>query len=155
MKSLFIAWQDNRSRRWFPIGKLSCDEHTYTFVYTEGAEVAKRESGFSPLQCFPELDRVYFSNTLFPVFANRVFPAGRPDYSDYLHWLDLTDLAIEPIELLARSGGEKATDNLQIFPFAEKTENNTFKIRFFAHGIRHVEGADERISQLKEEDILT
>jgi len=37
MKTLYLAWQDAKDRRWFPVGQLSFDGDIYQFVYTKGA----------------------------------------------------------------------------------------------------------------------
>ena len=36
MKTLYLAWQDPKDRRWFPVGRLSFDGEVYQFVYTKG-----------------------------------------------------------------------------------------------------------------------
>lgn len=85
LKTLFLAWQDSDSRRWFPIGRLTFNTDKYEFVYTQGAKEAQKECGFEPLLSFPYLDQVYTSTQLFPVFANRLMPRSRPEYSDFVH----------------------------------------------------------------------
>lgn len=36
LKTLFLAWQDGKSRYWYPIGRLTFDGEMYKFVYTQG-----------------------------------------------------------------------------------------------------------------------
>jgi len=55
---------------------------------------------FEPLPSFPWLGEVYTSTYLFPVFANRLMPKNRPDYSSFLHWLNLTQNESDLIAML-------------------------------------------------------
>jgi hypothetical protein len=59
---------------------------------------------------FPELDREYRSNEIFPIFANRVMSPRRSDFGSFLERLDLGPDAT-PFEILARSAGSRATDS--------------------------------------------
>ena len=144
MKSLFLAWQapadSKQARAWFPIGRLDADaEQTrYRFRYTQGAIKAKEEAGFGPLFAFPELNAVYESKDLFPLFQNRVLSPKRSDFNDYIRWLDLDRGQADPISILAVSGGERVTDNLEVFPKVKTDADGNFTVRFFLHGLRHL-----------------
>jgi hypothetical protein len=102
-----------------------------------------------------DLDTVYLSSELFPLFANRILPKTRPEYRDYLRWLGFEDEAVHELELLARSGGERATDSLEIFPCPEPTADNRYSVYFFAHGLRYL-SSDEyaRINTLASKERL-
>lgn len=156
-KTLFLAWQDKeRSRRWFPVGRLDADvEHSrYRFRYTGGAEEAKEEAGFPPLWDFPHLKEDYRSSELFPLFRNRVIAPGRPDRTYYLYNLGLPANA-DPVEILSVNGGYRITDAYEVFPKLLKHEDGSFKCRFFLHGWRHVNlSAQERIGRLIEDEKL-
>jgi len=158
MKTLFLAWQDRGPRRaWYPIGRLDADVAAshYEFRYTKGAERARREVGFPALPAFPELNRRYESTELFPLFQNRVFDPRRKDFGDYLRWLDLSPDQADPIEILAVSGGQRQTDNLEVFPKITKQPDGSFVCRFFIHGIRHASAsAQERVTRLREDELL-
>lgn len=141
MKTLFLAWQDRGStREWFPIGRLDADPnaHRYSFCYTVGAREAQERAGLEPLASFPKLAQKYESSELFPLFQNRVLDPVRKDFSQYLEWLGLDAQHSDPIEILAISGGERQTDNLEVFPKIEKAVDDSFRCRFFLHGLRHV-----------------
>ncbi|WP_121971239.1 hypothetical protein [Leptolyngbya sp. BC1307] len=69
---LFLAWQNPISRRWFPIGRLTFDGHLYRFGYIQGVVTAQQEGDFESLWAFPELNTVYESYELFPLFSNRL-----------------------------------------------------------------------------------
>lgn len=137
MKTLFLAWQDPNSRTWFPVGKLAHADGVYHFSYLQGALEAKNKAGFEPIWSFPEFHQVYSSTELFPLFANRLLRPSRPDYPDFIQWLNLPAHADDPIALLARSGGKRKTDNFEVFPHPERDADGSYHIHFFAHGLRH------------------
>jgi hypothetical protein len=149
MSSLFLAWQaPTPSRAWFPVGRLDADRgrHLYEFRYIQGALRAQKQVGFTPLAAFPDLHARYRASELFPLFKNRVLDPNRKDFADYLRSLDLDPSNAGPIEILAVSGGERQTDSLEVFPKIEKGPNNSFRCRFFLHGLRHVSVSAQRRS---------
>ena len=135
MKTLYLAWQDPEDRRWLPVGRLSFDGHVYRFVYTKGAKQSPR---FVPFGAMRDLHVVYESSTLFPLFANRLLSKTRPEYKDFLAWLDVREHEDEPLVLLARTEGIRATDSLMVFPYPEKNSNGQYHVRFFSHGLRYL-----------------
>lgn len=156
MNTLFLAWQAPEKRCWVPIGRLTYDGVSYQFIYTQGVREAQQKCNFQPLESFPQLDRVYESNDLFPLFSNRVLSRSRPDYQDYIQWLNIPKDEDDPIALLARSGGRRATDKLEIFPCPEPSEYGEYHIHFFPHGLRHFpEVAQSRIERLHPDEKLS
>lgn len=135
MKKVFLAWQDPESRHWMPVGQLSRDREDFRFVYTKGAESSEC---FVPFGRMTDLHAVYVAKELFPLFSNRLMPRSRPEYRDFLTWLGLDPGDHDALELLAKSGGGRATDTLQVFPCPEPTPENTYVVEFFSHGIRHL-----------------
>ena len=146
MNSLFLAWQAPTQRAWFPIGRLNADADRshYEFEYTNGALRAKKLVGFNPLPAFPNWRERYEASELFPLFKNRVLDSNRRDFADYLRSLDLDPRHPDPIAILAVSGGERQTDNFEVFPKIEKGEDNNFACRFFLHGLRHASPSAQR-----------
>ncbi|MFY9225274.1 MAG: DNA-binding protein [Blastocatellia bacterium] len=132
MDTLFLAWQDPKKKKLFPIGRLISWDKYYQFNYTKGALIAKKESHFHELASFPSLEKVYVSEELFPVFSNRVLPRSRPEYKDYLKWMSVAQGQDDPMLLLARSGGKRVTDNLQVFSSPQLDQNGNYFIHFFA-----------------------
>ena len=155
-KTVFLAWQDTRSRRWFPVGRLdACLDRHYAFTYTKGAEEAQAQSGFAPLYDFPDLTRRYTSDSLFPLFKNRVMTTQRRDFQDYLKLLAIEDTDPDPLDILSVDGGYRATDSFQVFPKIEKKENGAFRCRFFLHGWRHTnKAAQARLAELAADESL-
>jgi hypothetical protein len=138
MTTLFLAWQDPESRRWFTVGRLDVKPGLYSFTYTNGALNAKNNAGFEPLAAFPELGQDYTSNEIFPLFSNRFLPTYRAEYSDYLKWLNIPESEKDPVAILARSGGQRATDTLEVFPMPIRNECGAFEFHFLVHGLRHM-----------------
>jgi hypothetical protein len=152
---LFLAWQDPISRSWFPIGRLTFDGESYKFVYTQGVKEAQAKCAFKPLASFPRLDEIYRSTHLFPVFSNRLMSRSRPDYQSFIQWLNLPEEENNPIAILARSGGERQTDTLTVFPYPEPDAQGHYHLHFFSHGLRHLpSNAIERINLLPSREKL-
>ena len=140
MKALFIAWQDAQTRRWAPVGRLTREGGIYQFVYTRGAE---EMPNFRPFGRMRDLHKAYKSEELFPMFANRILAKNRPEYKDYLRWLGLTDSEYDELEELARTGGLRATDSLELFPCPEPTAGKNYEVYFFSRGLRHLHKENE------------
>lgn len=137
-KVAFVAWQDPQTRSWYPVGRLSYDGELYRFTYTRGATVSPL---FIPFARMNDFQAMYESVALFPVFANRVLQKSRPEYGDLLQWRNLTPETADEIEILARSGGLKRTDSLEIFPCPDPAVDGSFQIHFFCRGIRYLPAA--------------
>ena len=152
MKSLYLAWQapeeSTRSKAWFPVGRLDAEaDDSYRFRYIQGALRAQKETGFEPLVSFPEFERDYRSEKLFPLFHNRVLSSKRTDFPDYLKSLDLNKEEADPISILSVSGGTRVTDKLHTFPKVKADADGNFTLRFFAHGLRHLTEASRQKAQ--------
>lgn len=151
-RTLYLAWQDQRlTREWFPIGRLdiSPENNFYRFAYIQGARRAQAAAGFVPLPDFPDWNRKYESSVLFPLFMNRVIQSSRQDFPEYLQLLDLPEDS-DPAAILAVGGGQRITDNYEVFPKLERKPDGSFEARFFLHGWRHLNhDAQNRILRLQ------
>ena len=145
MSVLYLAWRQP-GYRWWPIGRLTRQGQDYEFAYTRGA-VEAGTAGFRPLLAFPERNEVYRSETLFPVFANRVMNPSRPEFRSYLEWLALPPTERDPLVLLARNGGRRETDVFEVFAAPEPSEDGRYRITFFVHGLRHRPPASQAIAE--------
>ncbi len=154
MTTLYIAWQDPQTRYWHTVGRLTKEQDMYHFVYTNGALASSRFSYFGRMF---DLHKPYYSRELFPLFANRVLNRSRSEYPDYLRWLALNpDIQQEPMQLLARSGGKRRTDELYVFPHPELGESGRMVMYFLSHGLRYLDdSALLRIASLKEGESLS
>lgn len=140
MKSLYIAWQDPETRLWHTVGKLYKQNDSYCFVYTQGALTSPR---FKYLGRMHDLYQRYVSRELFPLFSNRVLSRSRPEYPDYVRWLAVEpNQQYDPMQLLARSGGRRATDELCVYPHSEPNVNGQIELFFLSHGLRYLDQAN-------------
>lgn len=149
IRRLFVGWQDPDHRSFVPVAALVRIHAEpigfYRFAYLRAAQA---ERSFEPFASFPEFTEVYESDTLFPFFANRVMSRKRADFPQMMELLDLS-VEAEPFEILARSGGRRATDRLEVFPEPEVDAVGTRgHCLFFVRGIRYVPGAEGAISRL-------
>lgn len=133
MKSVFLAWQDPHENSWHLVGKLTYEksQQLYQFAYTKGAQ---NSVYFSPFERMRDVKKKYFSTELFPLFANRLLNKSRPDYSNFLSWLHCdSTMSTDPLSLLARSGGMRATDLLRVFGWPEQaTREGFYEVYFFS-----------------------
>jgi len=153
IKALYIAWQDPETRLWHTVGQLSKQNSLYLFSYTKGALASTR---FKCLGRMRDLHEKYYSRELFPLFANRILNSSRPEYPDYVRWLAMNpDTANDPMQVLARSGGERATDELYIYAQPEINEHGDMEIFFLSNGLRYLDTANlEQILRLRSGDRL-
>lgn len=127
----------------------------FEFGYLEGIRAAL-DHGFQPFLAFPLIERRYASATMFPFFQNRVLPTTRPDYLDYVVALGLDRESANMVELLGRSEGRRHTDRIETVLAAQRDlASGGYVTRFLLRGVRHVEGAEDKIRELKRGDVLT
>lgn len=154
-RQFLVVWQ-RPDRRFVPVGQLVVrrGEHGSVHSRFHYLPTAASEADFEPLLAFPDLSRVYERDgALLPFFANRVMSPRRPDFGQYITALGLTADEADPIEILARSGGDRATDAIHVVPFPER--NGLLEWRhFLVSGVRHQPGAQKRIGRLQEGDEL-
>lgn len=145
-RGFMVVWQDPATRSFLHVARLEVvGEQNFGFAYTAEGRQATR---FRPFAAFPDIEREYRSEWLFSFFANRVMSARRPDFPQHLSTLGLTREAATPMELLARTGGRRATDTIQVVPepvLADGVET----VPFLVSGVRHTSGADARIAHLQ------
>lgn len=150
---LFVTWQDQLTRRIVPVGRLLQAGDHYEFAYIRAVEEATA-LGFEPLLSFPRLDAVYRSQELPPLLSNRLMRPTRADFPQFVEQLGLAATEAEPFTVLARSGGRRATDRLEVFA-PPKVAGRRAEGLLLARGVRHVVGAEEAIAQLSPGDVLT
>lgn len=110
---LFVLVKSPRDAR-HVIGHLSRSKDGFVFSYLD--RVAEIE-GFRPLVEFPDLQKTksnpYRSRYLFPTFAERIPIPRRPDRAALLHAWGVEN-GDDDFEILARSGGKKLTDRIEL-----------------------------------------
>ena len=148
---LILSWKNTTTHMWEPVGRLKFQNNRYFFQYTKGAQNSKE---FKPFEKMDNLNKIYESEELFPLFKNRLLQKSRPEYSEYLDWLDINNTKMHPMEELALTGGVRATDSLQLFPLPLKN-NGYYEVKFFSHGIRYLAPSYvERANELETGDKL-
>ncbi len=131
-KFLYLVWKDPQTRRNFIVGKLTKGKK-YTFEYF--GDVGKAEShAWSKLEAFPEEEKLYENDVMFPVFSSRLPDKKRKDIDKILEKYGLSDF--DEFELLRKSEGRLPIDTYSfidpIFPDAEEIQRD-----FYIMGTRH------------------
>ncbi len=148
-RAFAVVWQHPTTRIFTRVGRLVVGHGTYEFRYDDHAADVE---GFEPFLAFPDLGRTYRSEELFPFFSNRVLSARRPDYPVYLERLGLQ--TGDPVEILARSGGGRATDTVHLAPEPVLTPEGFVELRFLASGVRHADPDGTHLRGVSEGDVL-
>jgi hypothetical protein len=150
---LFVTWRSPKTRSIIPVGRLIYrdDDKLYEFAYIKLAEEAGRQ-GFMPFLDFPYLGQFYLSQQLFPLFANRVLPANRPEFREYTKALGLSMETADPMQILARTGGRRETDQIEMFPLPlPDPQTGGLLTHWLLRGIKYMPQPDveNRIARLK------
>jgi hypothetical protein len=131
-RRLVVAWQHPEERSIQPVGFLTRHGNGFKFAYIRNVLTVR---DFRPLLGFEDLYRSYYSEDLFPLFAQRAMDPRRPDYQRYVQNLGLEGDP-SPWEQIARSQGRREGDTIQLFPEPE-VDNGEVRCLFLVHGIRH------------------
>ena len=141
--SLRLIWKHPETRRYHEIGKFSAlVDGSYVFEYNKDVAEVPDFTEFGP---FPNREQPYVSKRLPAFFANRVMSQRRPSFDEYIGWLGLNKDAA-PVEILARTGGGRATDTFHLVEDYDRSADMV-EFRFFVSGIRHRSSLE--ISSLK------
>ena len=147
---LLVSRRDPETRQYQSLGFLSLVDGRYRFAYLR---LAAMDSSFRPLIGFPDPTRSYESEQLFPIFAERVMSPRRPDRSAVLEALAL-GLDAEPFEVLARSGGRRVGDAIELVPVPDPC-SGTLSVDYFVHGVRYMSPSAQRlITSLQSGEVL-
>ncbi|MFT4043821.1 MAG: hypothetical protein QM673_11735 [Gordonia sp. (in: high G+C Gram-positive bacteria)] len=151
-RRLILIWQNPDSRQFVRVGHLDeLVDGRYAFQYCDDVDTIE---GFHPLTQFPNTAVPYVSETLPAFFGNRLMSKQRSSYSRYLDALGLDSSINTPMELLARTGGPRATDTFHLVDdFRENAEGRVVS-RFLASGVRYVESSGERLRELAPGSLL-
>lgn len=151
MHNLFLAWQDQQTRRWHTIGRLSKREKEYEFVFTKGA-AALRTVPRDLLRMEP--GKRYLSSELMPVFKNRLLNPSRADFRKIADWVGIEDNDDE-FKKLEKFGRVAGIDALMVYP-EPIISGETYSVDFLVHGMRHLPAnIMDRCKLISEGDVLT
>ena len=158
MTTLYLAWQHQPSRRWFPVGRLIRYESAadgFEFAYVQGAREAEKSVRFRGIPGFQNLERRYRASELFPTFRNRIMNTSRIDRPEYLYQLGLNVAECDELAELSVSGGRSYTDSFEIFPAIEPDADGRFRTQLLLHGLRHTNRHSiEEVQKLQSGDEL-
>ncbi|WP_139851489.1 hypothetical protein [Acinetobacter pullicarnis] len=147
MNTVFILWQDksHSGRMWHAVAKIIYDLSSgYILSYTKGAS----NSRFHGFPNMVDKTQSYSSRELFSFLKNRIPPSSRPEHEALYEWCNL-ETSANYLELLAASGGEKATDSYRVISLPQN-ENGSYLNTFFVSGIRYLDESQKLyISSLK------
>lgn len=148
-RCLFLIWQNPESRQFIRVGALSeLADGQYSFAYTDDARTAP---DFYPLTQFPDWDRAYVSAGFPAFFVNRLMSRKRDSFPDYLRSLGIDSPAQDtPMELLARTGGPRATDTFHLVDDLVTAPDGVVTSRFLASGVRYLDADGTRLARLKD-----
>lgn len=164
-----VVWQaDDRS--FHTVGTLEVDQDVDHAVLASRfwyAPDVATVPGFQPFAAFPTFPPTSLiedgtetrwqwesKDGLLPMFRNRVLSPRRPDFVTYAEALGLGDGA-DPVELLARTGGGRATDTLHLVPEPVENEDGTQEMLFLVSGVRYADPDGEAAATLRPGDALT
>jgi len=134
VRDLLVLWQHPETREIIPIGRFCRQGDTYSFAYTQAAAGIPE---FRPLPGLADLYRRYESDSIPPVFGQRVMVRDRPDFEGYARALGLNPKDATPWEQIVQSGGRRAGDTLQFMPLPRVSDGRA-TARFLVNGIRHI-----------------
>lgn len=106
---LYLIWKEPISSRNYIVGQLSKNSQ-YEFFYEYEVDEAI-EKGFKLLIPFDSIDKVYKSDTLFPIFSSRLPDPKRRGIEKILEKYGLEEF--DEYKLLKRSGARLPIDNLE------------------------------------------
>jgi hypothetical protein len=128
-----VAWRNTVRRLINPVGVLDYDDVGYRFEYLRNVDQIR---DFRPFLGFPDFQRVYEAERLWPFFALRVMDRERPDYVDYLARLGLPGDA-SPLDVLSRSGGEQKGDSVNLTEEPQVARDGQTEATFLVRGARY------------------
>lgn len=150
---LLVSRRDPDSRSYRSVGFLSVsddDRYRFSYLRRHADDPSNR-----PLPGLPVYGATYESSQLFAIFAERVMSPRRPDRPVVLDALGLAGDA-EPFEVLARSGGRRVGDTIELVPIPDPQPDGGSSVDYFVHGVRYMSPESQRrIDELRPGDVLS
>lgn len=105
----FVVFESPSSIR-YKIGILERNTNGFTFSYIPMTLDIAMKNGFGLLKPFPNTNKTYRSDVLFPIFSSRLPNSNCPDLSKILETYGLD--AYDEFDLLIKSGAKLPIDSL-------------------------------------------
>lgn len=155
---LFVIWCEARGGTRCVVGHLARSPGGFEFWYEQDLADARRR-GFRLLPEFPEhraSGNPYRARYLFSSFATRLPSPGRSDTPELLERWGVTN-PDDQMEVLARSGGLRVTDSLELAEYRSMDDSLSTPLEFRVAGSRYVAGqpdiaAGELLRLIREPD---
>jgi hypothetical protein len=110
--NFYVAWQNQATRVWHTVARLSRSKAGYELVFTRG--IASLPA--IPFDLFRmDVKRRYSSDELFPLFRNRLPSRSRADFRKIAQWLNVME-GEDEFDLLSKFGLIPGTDSLLVYP---------------------------------------
>jgi hypothetical protein len=147
IQSLWVVWQNPKNRLFYHIGTLSSFDNHYEFRYVSGDKGHLKlndaiDNGYMLNPAFPDPDKVYKSDELFPAFNRRLPSSNRADFHEILLDLGL-DKSCTKMELLQETRGRLANDTYSFEQPLKVRKDEKVHSSFYIHGMRHRNLPDE------------
>lgn len=142
IKKIYLAQQNESTRRWTTIAALERVNDGYHLFFTNGVSTT---NSFSHELFKMDVYRTYYFRDLIPLFSNRIPSRQRLDYARMSSWLNMSGDE-STFEKLAKFGLITGTDGILFYP-EPNVSNGRLELEFFVHGIRHVNPAADPACQ--------
>ena len=103
-KGIFMLYYQD-----LPIGKLSVSEGKWVFMYSEDF---KKQDTVRKLIDFPQADKIYISENLWPFFAHRIPGLGQPKVQEIIKKENID--SDNEVDLLRRFGKHSITNPFEL-----------------------------------------
>lgn len=132
---LQVVWKDSNTRQTFVVAQLTRNGK-YEFIYLKENLPRAEKFGFQPLVAFPDVNKKYINDDLFPVIESRLPDKRRKDISKILESYCLSEY--DAFELLRHSGGKLPIDNIQfVDPIFLDSGKEIIERDFYVAGTRY------------------
>jgi len=141
VKSLWLVWQNSRTRSFYHVGTLYYYENKYEFIYTYNSEGPFKLkdallNGYMLHPAFQNPEQIYKSDTLFSAFDRRLPSEIRANFENILSELHLTKHSLKMV-ILEETRGQLANDSYSFEKPLRVEKNGELHTTFFIHGMRH------------------
>lgn len=130
---LYLIWKNPQTRKRHIVGILKKNDK-YEFQYSKEIRECQNE-GFDLLVSFPDIDRKYVSDKLFPEFLSRIPGQNRVNMDEILKKYKLK--SYDAFELLKSSGAKTSLDTLEFIDPILNLKSKNITREFYIAGTRY------------------
>lgn len=131
---LYLIWKNPQTRLRHIVGTLKRNDK-YEFQYSNDAQNCQEKNGFNLLVSFPDINKKYVSDKMFPEFLSRIPGPTRIDIDEILEKYGLT--SYDDFELLKKSGAKTSLDTLEFIDPILNLKSKNITREFYIAGTRH------------------